>query len=149
MTERRALTVIGYTAVALVGGTCISLVPLFVMGPANPHRAFNVARMVVGTAGVALATGWTIYFSTRAYLALDEFQRERSKTAWYWGGLIGLGASVPPFFFIGVGGLHWLNPEIQIGFHLLRAFLIGYFLAIIPMTCGFVIARYWPRSTNG
>jgi hypothetical protein len=147
MSDRRNLIVLAYIAVGLVGAVGVLCAPLLAMGWRPPYAIPNAARIVVESLAALPAMGWAVFFATRAYLAWDEFQREKEKSAWYWGSSIGLAASAPVLFFIGAGGLHWLDPAIPSGIHLMRAFMIGYFLAVAPMGCGYLVARIWPRRT--
>jgi hypothetical protein len=146
MLERQNLTAIGYSAVALLGGTAIAIAPLLALGHAEPHSNLSATRILAGTIASLLAIAWAIYFARRAYGTGDEFQREKEKSAWYWGGSVGLAASVPLLFFIGVGGLHWIDPVVPTGLDLMRAFLLGYFLPVVLMTCGYLASRFWPRA---
>jgi hypothetical protein len=117
------------------------------LGHAAPHSPVNALQVVtVGVVTTLVAMAWTVFFSARAYRTLDEFQREKEKSAWYWGGLLGLAASAPLCFFIAVGGLHWIDPNIPIGIPFMRAFLLGYFLPVTLMAGGAFISRLWPRT---
>jgi hypothetical protein len=135
-----------YALVGLVGGICIVLIPLLALGHGEPHSSFVGERFVGGTAASLVAIAWAVFFAAKYYRAGDEFQREREKSAWYWGGTVGLAASVPPLFFIGVGGLHWVDSNVPAGLDLMRAFLLGYFLPTILMTLGYVVSRFWPQT---
>jgi hypothetical protein len=149
MAEYRALRFWGFMLIGSVGGICIIFVPLLALGRAELHSSLNAARIIAGTAAAALSMIWALFFATRAHRSQDEFQRQRAESSWYWGSSVGLGVSVPFFFFIGVGGLHWIDPAIPSSAQLMRAFLIGYMLAVLSMTLGFFVARYWPRHAGG
>jgi hypothetical protein len=145
MSDRRNAIALGYVAVGIVGGAGIICIPLFAMGWRSPYVVPSAARTVIESLAALPAMAWAVFFAVRAYLAWDEFQREKEKAAWYWGGAVGLAASAPLALFVGAGGLHWVDPAIPSGTHLARAFLIGYLLAVGPMMCGYAIVRIWPR----
>src|SRR5215472_5104134 len=96
-----------YVVAGVVGVCCIVYAPLLLLRTqSSPHLL--PLRIVVITAAEVLAVAWWGFIFLRVYSLSDEFQREREKSAWYFGSAIGLGASVPPSAFIGAGGLHWL-----------------------------------------
>lgn len=144
--SERELQRIGYTLIALIGGVAIALSPLLLFGHVQPHASLNGASLVGATAASLLAMAWAVFFATRAYRSGDEFQREKEKSAWYWGSSVGLAASAPLLFFIGVGGLHWIDAKVPVGSDLMRAFLLGYFLPVVLMTGGYFVSRFWPRT---
>ena len=84
-------------------------------------------------------------FAVRIYRSHDEFWRKGETVAWHWGGLMGLMASVPVFAFIGLGGLHWLNPASPVGPELARAFRLGYMLPLMMQVTGAVAVGLWWR----
>jgi hypothetical protein len=106
------------------------------------HRGvFDPTRVVVLTIAAALAVVWSVPFTTLAFRRMDEFQRAASKFAWYWGGSLGLLASLPIFAFIYLGGLHWLDPtRFHLGAGLGFAFWLGYVLAAGSTGLGFLVA---------
>jgi len=148
MFNQRFLLRVTFVSAALLGGLAIVWSPLLLFGPSRPHDPLNSVRLLTGTAACGMAMAWTLFFTLRAYHQLDEFQQDRSKNSWYFGSLIGLTLSAPPFFFIAAGGLHWVDHQIPSGIHLLRAFLIGYFLPVICMAIGFYVVRFWPRAAS-
>jgi putative transcriptional regulator len=108
MPDQRALSRYGYMAAAVFGAWAIILAPRFfaphLRGPPSP------TWIVILSAATALAIAWALVFATLAFRRMDEFQQTASKFAWYWGGSIGLAASLPLFVFVYLGGLHWLDP---------------------------------------
>jgi hypothetical protein len=100
-------------------------------------------RILAGTAGVALLVGWWGVFATRLNGTLDEYQRWAERRAWYVGGLAGLLASAPVFTFIGLGGLHWLDPASDTGPAVSRAFARGYMLPFLMQMIGSSAYALW------
>ena len=145
MLEYRTLRFAGYQLIGFVGAVFIVLTPVWVLGPPEPHSAPTALRIATFTAAVASSMIWVAFFSVRAYRTLDEFQRQREKTAWYWGSVIGLWISIPLFSFIGGGGLHWIDPAIPSSAQLWRSFLIGYLLPVSCIMIGTLFARYYAR----
>ena len=113
-----------------VGGTIL---------PAGP------ARILAGTVGVSLLVLWWWVFAIRITGMMDEYQRWMEHRAWYVGGLAGLMASVPIFAFIGLGGLHWLNPATDVGPVASRAFTNGYLLPMMMQVVGATAFALWHR----
>ena len=140
--ERRTLTIWGYKAAAIVGGTLLVFVPTQLIG-GRLHGDTDVTNIVVATIAAAAAMGWTFYFARRADHRADEFMRARSKTSWYLGGGIGVAASLPIFAFIALGGLHWLDPAIPAGRPLALAFSYGYLLPVVMQLIGYFVAYAW------
>ena len=140
----RSLSRWGFIGVGAVGAMAIVLVPMSIIGV--PVYG-NPVRLVVMSLAAALAMAWNVAFQARAFRTLDEFAQTASKFAWYWGGSIGLAASLPIFAFVAWGGLHWLAPSIPVGTNLLRALMVGYLLPVFAQLAGFLIAWvYWQAS---
>ena len=59
--------------------------------------------------------------------------------------MAGLMASVPIFAFIGMGGLHWLNPASDAGPTVARAFTNGYLLPMMMQVAGATGFALWHR----
>ncbi len=139
MLNQRSLSRWGYAAAGLVGGWAIVFAPLVVAR--HQHGAPPPEWIVIITVAAALAMIWACLFATLAFRQLDEYQRAASKFAWYWGGSIGLAASLPVFMFIYMGGLHWLDPaRFHLGAELAFAFRLGYGLAAVSVALGFFVA---------
>jgi drug/metabolite transporter (DMT)-like permease len=142
--DGRPLSRWGYIGIGAVGGLAIVLVPMSIFGP--PIYG-NPLRLVVMSVAAALAMAWNVTFQAQAFRKLDEFAQNASKFAWYWGGSIGLAASLPIFAFAAWGGLHWLAPSIPSGTNILRALLVGYMLPVFAQLAGFLLAWvYWYAS---
>ena len=111
------------------------------MAAPHHHGAPPPAWIVGFTLATALAIAWAVVFATLAFRRLDEIQRAASKFAWYWGGSIGLAASLPFYVFIYLGGLHWLDPvHFHLGAELAFAFRLGYGLAAGSLGLGMLVA---------
>ncbi|HEY5105929.1 MAG TPA: hypothetical protein VII73_04045 [Caulobacteraceae bacterium] len=140
MVDRRTARVWEYTMAAIVGGAIIMLAPVAFLGRPATRSLIHPDRIVIMTIASALAMGWALVFATLSWRRFDEFAKEGSKFAWYWGGSIGLAATAPAYVFIGLGGLHWLWPSMPVGLPLLRAFVIGYCLPLFSQMIGFAVA---------
>jgi len=102
-------------------------------------------RVVVGTLGFLVLVGWWGFWMARSFRAKDEYLRHVERASWFKGGLIGLMASVPVYAFIGLGGLHWLNPQSPFGQDISRAFALGYMLPMLMQVAGVLIVALWMR----
>ena len=133
-----------YASIGIGGGLALLLLPLLVIGPARPHAIveINPVRVLAFTAAAA-AIGWVFAFTWLVFRQSDEFTREGSKFAWYWGGLIGIAASVPLYVFIALGGLHWLDSASPVGRELARAFVTGYCVLLFPQVAGVLAVSAW------
>jgi hypothetical protein len=142
----RALPSWGYIAVGAVGAVALVVFPMSIFGPPT-YR--DPARLTVMSLIAASAVAWSVIFSWLAFRRQDEFAQNASKFAWYWGGSIGLAASIPIFAFLAWGGLHWLAPSVPAGTNILRALLVGYLLPVFAQVTGILVARaYWRLSTR-
>ena len=143
MVERRTVTIWTYAVIAWAGALGLMVWPALV------DRRFREPAtgpwIVVITACATLAVVWTIVFVRLIWRRSDEYMREGSKFAWYWGGTLGLLASLPLYVFILSGGLHWLDPaRFHLGKELAFAFRFGFGLAVAGQAAGFLIAlAYW------
>ena len=148
MAARRTIVISGYVVAGLGGALAIMVGPLLVLGPAHAPRYRDPTRLIVMCAAVAIAMAWCVIFSWLTFRRQDEYEQAASKFGWYWGGLIGLGASAPVFAFIAWGGLHWLWPSIPVGRDLFRAIAIGYCLPVFMQVAGFLVAHAYWRATK-
>jgi hypothetical protein len=144
--DRRQLTVWGYLAVAVLGAWAICLaatrLPRGAPNAAHVHPLFIVEM----TAAVAIAVAWAFWFARTAFVRLDEFQREASKVAWYWGAAGGLFAALPIYVFVAFGGLNWVAPSFGRDAGPLApfyAFRFGFLLPILLQGLGFLVVRGW------
>jgi hypothetical protein len=141
MTDARTSKVRRYAAMGVVGGALLMLLPLAIPGSHGP--GIRGDRILAWTAAVAAAMSWAFYFARLGFRASDEFRQEGMKFAWHWGAIGGLFLSAPIYTFIGLGGLHWLDPSLPVGADLSRAFVMGYCLAIFPQVLGFQAVLAW------
>ena len=128
-----------------VGGCAVITGLIVLMLRTGGHGLSPEGRILLATAAVAGLVTWWAVFAVRIDRARDEYQRWVESRAWYWGGLIGLIASVPVFTFIGLGGLHWLAPSTDIGPVASRAFRLGYMLPLMMQVIGAVSVGLWWR----
>jgi hypothetical protein len=138
------ITIWAYYAAAIVGALALMAASMLWLG----HGVADPGRRVVGMTAVSgLAVVWSLVFIARIWRRQDEFARAGSHFSWYWGGALGLLATLPVYVFIAEGGLHWLNPQVPIGPHLFRAFVLGYGLAVGGLSIGMTIAWvvWWLR----
>jgi len=147
MFERRNLRVVAYATLGLFGAIAILIVPLLAFGHADFPKPLAV-RIVAVTVAAALAVTWGCVFAARAHFAMDEFQRQREISVWFWGGWMGVAASAPVYCFVAAGGLHLIDPAIPAGPHLLTAFVLGYVLPLAGAVTGVIVALIWRRVTT-
>lgn len=150
MIERHDRRAWAYALIAVGGAFAIMLLPVLILGPGHPQRTVVIdpARIVLTTASTVLAVAWGSWFTWLSFRRFDEFLREGSKFAWYWGGLLGIAVSAPLYVFIGLGGLHWLDPTRPVGLELLRAFILGYCILLFPQALCFLGVYVWWKRTK-
>lgn len=132
---------------ALVGGVgFVALSALLVLMLRTGGSGLTEAgRIVVGSLGFTILIGWWGFWMARSFHAKDEYLRHVERASWFLGGLAGLMASVPVYAFIGLGGLHWLNPQSPVGPSLSRAFAFGYMLPMMMQVAGVLAVALWMR----
>jgi hypothetical protein len=145
MVERRTIRRWGYAAVALLGAAAIMLLPEL-LGRASHTPAGGVApdelpRIVVGIT-------WAIIFGLLSFLSSDEYVRERSKFAWYWGSFFGLAVSAPVLAFVGMGGLRGFGGLVATDPAVLRAMATGFAMPLAAQMIGFIVVRIWWKATK-
>ena len=145
MLENQSLKIWGYAALGILGGGLIALVPLAIASHGAGHPHVGPAVVVVATISAAAAMAWALVFATLSFRSADEFLQQGSKVAWYWGGSIGLAATLPAYVFIGFGGLHMLAPSIPVRADLGWAFALGYGLPVVAQLIGFLVVAGWWR----
>jgi hypothetical protein len=127
-------------AIALGGGLLFLAAPLVFLRDLHPG-----ARLLGSTVSIALGVAWVFVFAARSVTWTDEYLRDVDKTAWFWGGVGGLAVSAPIFAFVGMGGLHWLDPARPFGPDAGRAFILGYALLLFSQFLGYVAVAAWRR----
>lgn len=135
---------------AIIGGVgFVAFAALFVvmLRTGGPGLS-EAARILVGSLGFMILVGWWGFWMARSFRAKDEYLRHVERASWFLGGLVGLMASVPIYAFIGLGGLHWLNPQSPVGPELSRAFALGYMLPMMMQVGGVLIVAVWLRLTK-
>ena len=143
MFDRRSWDVWKLMLAAWLGALAIMTAPGLVLGRVGPAD-MGTGRILIMVIPLVFAMVWAVWLATLAFRRLDEFQQEAGKFAWYWGGSIGMAVSVIGYAFVGMGGLHWLDPaHFGMGKDLFRAFQLGYLLGLGFPVLGFVVARLW------
>lgn len=142
---RRSGRIWTYCAVGIGGAFLLMLLP-FLLG--SPDDLSPAVRIVSYTLASALTAGWGFVFGTLLFRRYDEFRREGSKYAWYWGATGGLCLSLPIYVFIALGGLHWLDPGVPAGKAISRAFILGYSLPLACQMAGFGLVALWWRASK-
>ena len=145
MPSERTLRSWGWMGVAVVGGVLISAGPVILL---KHHGAFGLsdtARLFVRVVAASLAMAWAVTFATIGYRAHDEFAREASKFAWYWGGALGAGVSLPIYVFVMLGGPRLVGAGLPAAARhaAFLGFAAGYGLMGFSLMAGFVVARVW------
>ena len=147
MAERRGMSIRGYKLTGAVGA--VALMGMAAVSFSGSRRSLlgQPGPIVALTIAFTIAMAWNVAFQLIAYLRSDEFIRERHKSSWLWGGLLGLTASMPIFTFLALGGLHWLDPSIAVDQGQLLAFTRGYVLPVAAQAIGASIAMvFWNRA---
>lgn len=132
--------------IGVVGGSALMFSPLAFNGLFSP--GFSGPRVLALTLSAVAAVTWALYFSWLNFRRADEFHREGMKFGWLWGGTIGLCASAPVYVFIGLGGLHWLDPNRPLSALAARAFVMGYSLPILSGVIGYLAVYAWWRLSK-
>jgi hypothetical protein len=142
--DQRTRSVRTRTLVAMGGFVALAALVVVMFRTGGPGLS-GPGRILGGTAAITVLVVWWVVFATRIFKAQDEYMREAERFAWHWGGLMGLMASVPVWAFIGLGGLHWLNPASDVGPVASRAFTTGYMLPLMMQVIGAVSVGLWWR----
>src|SRR4051812_3066191 len=122
--DRRSRGFWKYAFIGWLGALAILFLPRLVFGPAT---YVGTARVLIPTFTAAVAMALVCWMAALAFRSLDEFHKEASKFAWYWGGSLGIAFSAVAYVFIGQGGMHWLDPaHYPLGRELFRAYVWGY-----------------------
>lgn len=143
MFERRTWAIWKFMLTAWLGALAIMTLPSLVLGRVGAAD-MSAGRILITVIPLVLAMAWAYWLAVLAFRRLDEFQQEAGKFAWYWGGSIGMAVSVVGYAFVGMGGLHWLDPtRFPMGRDLFRAFRTGYLVGLGFPVLGFLVVRLW------
>ena len=148
MIQQRNRKPLGYAAIGILGGLALVYAPHLMFRGAIPYNPIDPARVVLTTISITLTTAWAIVFAGLSYFHADEFLQQGPRVAWYWGGLLGLMASLPVCAFIASGGLHWLWPAVPSNRNLAVTFVLGYSLLAVMQMIGFSIVSVWWRLSK-
>ena len=154
MSDTRTRRIRTDAAIAAVG--MIVLLGLFLLAlwvgrpsqPASGQRFSTPGGIILATLGTAVLAAWWGFWGFRIVRALDEYKQHVERASWFWGGLLGLMASVPVYSFIMFGGLHWLNPDRPVGRDLANAFAHGYMLPVFMQVAGALVVAMWMRFSR-
>ncbi|WP_294107458.1 hypothetical protein [Sphingomonas sp.] len=130
------------SAIVGIGGGClILLLPVLASKFLNaaPSGGFRAMAVIATT---LVGEAWALVFATRMHRSSDEFQQQRAKSAWYWGGSIGLAMTFPISLFIVNGGLDLVDPGLSMSRPLIMAFACGFVLPCVGLTVGYFGARF-------
>ena len=142
MFERRTLQSWAYRAVAVVGALPILFLPRIIFHGTPPGGGAVATAVTIASLAAGLA--WASWFAIASFRRADEFVRERSKFAWYWGSLIGIVVAVLIFGLIALGGLPW----VVSGRDAIHGFKLGMLLPIAAQLLGFFAMSAWWRATK-
>jgi hypothetical protein len=137
-----------YIAASMGGAGLLLVLPLLVLGRPQPGAPWDAVRVIVMIAACIASIGWAMFFAVKAYSLQDEYQRERSKDAWYWGGSVGAMVAGPLIAFVALGGLDWARAGLTASLRPTQAFLYGALVPILCMLGGFIVARALPRRPS-
>lgn len=148
MIDRRSLSVWMYALAGWLGAIALMVGSIWLFGPMR-RDDLGTARVMIPTLTTAVAVTWAFVMAVFAFRRLDEYQVAAGKFAWYWGGSAGLAVSVIAYGFIGLGGLHWLDPaHFHLGGDLFRAFQVGYVVGMGFPVLGFLLVRLWWQAAK-
>lgn len=146
MTATHSLARWQFSLIGIVGGAVLMFSPLAFNGLFA--HGFSGPRVLALTLSATAAMTWALYFSWLSFRSADEFHRDGMKFGWLWGGTLGLCASAPVYVFIGLGGLHWLDPSRPLSVVAARAFVMGYCLPIVSGVLGYLAVYAWWRLSK-
>jgi hypothetical protein len=152
MAADRMRRVWGYLAIAVVGGTAITLAARLLGGPGGVLGLDHDGQVLTMALGAALALAWTMVFAALSFHSSDEFRQQGSMIAWYWGGSAGLAVSSPIYVFVMMGGLTMIGlaPRLAptVAAVAARSFMMGYLLPVLLQVAGFFVVRTWWRASK-
>jgi hypothetical protein len=146
MLERRDLQRWTFVLVALAGAVAILFLPDLLLSGGQP--AGGRSAVLARTTATVAAIAWAVFFGGAAFRRADEFNRERSKFAWYWGSLIGLAVATPVAAFVAVGRSGWLSSGAPADPQLVHAFALGVILPLAAQVLGSAAVSLWWRVTR-
>ena len=138
MPDRRTLQRWSYALVGVAGGIAFVSLPqlLFPGPPPVGDAAFTFARM----ASAAMALAWGGGFSLLAFRKADEFNRERSKFAWYWGAGGAMALTLAALGLYMAADAPWLAEALRGGWKPIELIALGAFGMGAAQVVGFAAA---------
>jgi len=133
-----------YRTAGPAGALALGVLTLLLFRSPRHPPYLEPARFVVLLVMTAVIMVWSFTFAWLTSRKQDEYTRNAAKYAWFWGGIIGLGCSVPVMAFIMWGGLTMIDPTAFRPSHEGALGLwFGYMLAVVFQFVGYLIARVW------
>ena len=146
MFQSRTLQSCALSLVAIGGGIALAFAPKLVFP--GPHPGADPAFVLTSTGCMALAVGWSAWFSIASFRRADEFVQTRSQFAWYWGSMSGLITMAPLFGFAMLGGLTWIAPDLVISRGQWLTFAAGMLTPLTAQMIGFAAVSAWWRANK-
>ncbi|HEX2815257.1 MAG TPA: hypothetical protein VHN39_02615 [Phenylobacterium sp.] len=141
MLDRRSIQTYAFAAAGLIGAIPIMFLPRMMFS--NPAAA-DGAYWAATVACVAAAMAWALWFAIAAFRRAEEFAKERSKFAWYWGGLPGVAVAALLYTLIAGGGVPGLLDHVAP----LRAFGLGMASLLVVQFFGAIVMSVWWQVTK-
>lgn len=148
MLGRRNLKSAIMALTAVGGGSAIALLPVLIPKLLGAPPLKGVVAIAAVTAAALIGEAWALGFVSLMHRSFDEFQQERAKSAWYWGGGVGLVATMPIWAFIASGGVKLVEPTWPVTRPLLMAFTLGFVLPCAGLGIGYFVASLWSRRAR-
>lgn len=149
MTEARGQRRWLYMGLIAVGAVVLYAAPMLLLKHRGAFGLDATTRLWIRTLCATAVMAWTTVFAVLMFRDYDEFHREGSKFAWYWGASVGIAASAPVFVFVALGGLQLTGlqpalapPVAKLAFN---SFVTGYTVPLLFEGLGFAVARAWWR----
>jgi len=126
-----------YAVVAVGGAVALLYLTQLLFGGA-------LARSVA----MILAIAWSAGFALLGFRKADEFNRERSKFAWYWGSFLAIPACVLMVTVVRLFGLPQLAGFTPGDHDTFRAFSAGVALPLLVQVIAYGLVSLWWRATK-
>jgi len=133
-----------YRVLGPAGALAIAIVTLLLFRSPRTAPYAEPARFAALLGMTMVIMGWSLCFAWLTARQEDEYTLSAAKYAWFWGGLIGLGCSVPVLAFLAWRGLTMLDPaDFRPSRATAQALIFGYMLSVLFQMFGFLVARVW------
>ena len=148
MVEARRRRYWRYMGLILAGAVVLYAAPMLLLAHKDAFGLTVTARLWIRTLCATAVMAWAVFFGVLIFRDYDEFHREGTKFAWYWGATVGLAVSAPLYVFVALGGLQLIGlvPLAPRAARLAaQSFTIGYAAPLLLQFAGFAVARGWWR----